>query len=824
MNRKERIEQYVKQITKETIQSGKLDHSGVDALVISQELHLDRANVSKDLNSLWKEGKLIKIQERPVLFHSCEELTKAFSVNYLPTLIAKGEVLSSFLHPVHSQKTLEQAPTSDTIDLMIGAKDSLSIQVSKAKSAIAYPPSGIHTLLLGKAGVGKWKFALYMLDYAIKHGYKLNDSKIIRVDCKNFDEPHSNFNLHLFGASKGFAGDKIRKGVIEECHEGVIFLDNIQSLHQNFVDLLIELTEKNTYTRVGESIPRPFNCMIIAASTILDTQNPAIYSIAKYLPIHITLPNIDSRSLNEKIEWILYFFAQEAMQTQYPIRFHKDILSCFAVKSYQENLTEMKNEIKLACSKAYLDAQMNQLNVLAIGFQHLSLEIVQSKTDELNEYRVNRILSMLKDDYILIDANGTSETIHYFQNASAMYGLQRMNQFVNEFNTDIETVDNMQSYISDIIICVKNCGNAQLNALESAIHPMVLRLFQQSIQSADILEDFTHHVSSYYGLLLHITNLIKRIETGIYTPIADYASIAERLYPQDYLCAKNIIQAIETQYNCSISRKEIDFIALYLAAAKSWSDLAKPSILLISHGDAIASSMMQHILHVTSSDIKIAAIDYRSELQFNDLLEYASIKAHDLDQGAGIIILTDYEPLLSISDYLRINENIPCRTITPLSLTRIMEVIELINQHFSINQIHQHFEHRMNENNNSVSKESTFIDKLTNQFISTTVSFIDSKKAVDSLMKIMEQICLIFKTPITEELTVKFVCHCVHMLERVIRKEPLQYPKLTNFLNENSQKFHMIEKNFKEVEETFGIKIPSDEFAYITEIFLYMSI
>jgi len=111
---------------------------------------------------------------------------------------------------------------------------------------------------------------------------------------------------------------------------------------------------------------------------------------------------------------------------------------------------------------------------------------------------------------------------------------------------------------------------------------------------------------------------------------------------------------------------------------------------LISHGSHIASSIKEYT-EEAHSKINIAAIDYSNGMQFNDLLELAVTRAKELDNGSGVLIISDYEPLLSISDHLRTNEGIKSRTISPLSLPLVLSCINQINSGVSLDQLAQYY-------------------------------------------------------------------------------------------------------------------------------------
>ncbi|MEW9033191.1 MAG: helix-turn-helix domain-containing protein [Planifilum fimeticola] len=106
---------------------------GISAGELAKRLGLDRANVSRDLNALWREGKVRKQPGRPVRFSASEAPSAG--------------------RRVHSASTI--------LDRLAETCDSLRTACEQGKAAVLYPPGGMHMLLLGETGVGKtmpWKW------------------------------------------------------------------------------------------------------------------------------------------------------------------------------------------------------------------------------------------------------------------------------------------------------------------------------------------------------------------------------------------------------------------------------------------------------------------------------------------------------------------------------------------------------------------------------------------------------------------------------------------------------------------------------------------
>ena len=302
MTRKDKILEFTASETLKIIDSNKIDDKGIETKQISDSLFLDRANTSKELNRLWKEGKLIKIQTKPVLYLNTSEILKAYSLKEIPSSISKNEKISDYIFP-NVEHISKNTNGVDKINLMIGAENSLSSQISAAKTAIAYPPYGLHMLISGEIGVGKHQFVTQLFEYAKKHDFKPLNANIVKIDCQFFQNQNDQFFLNLLGAARGYKGsDKTIKGAIDKAEGGIVYLDTIHRLNPSFVEKLSYILETSSYSRLGENVERKLNCTIIASTNSLSNSDEVlIQTIRKYFPTYITLPNLNQYNAHEKI-------------------------------------------------------------------------------------------------------------------------------------------------------------------------------------------------------------------------------------------------------------------------------------------------------------------------------------------------------------------------------------------------------------------------------------------------------------------------------------------------------------------------------------------
>lgn len=73
--------------TSTKLQEGRLDELGIDAFTLALDTDFQRANISKDMNTLWKEGKLIKKTGRPTLYICRKSIEEYYPDVYIDSLL-----------------------------------------------------------------------------------------------------------------------------------------------------------------------------------------------------------------------------------------------------------------------------------------------------------------------------------------------------------------------------------------------------------------------------------------------------------------------------------------------------------------------------------------------------------------------------------------------------------------------------------------------------------------------------------------------------------------------------------------------------------------
>lgn len=514
--RLEKVGQYLKEQTQKQLAQGLREDVGVDALNCALDLGLDRANASKELNRLWKEGKAIKLQGKPVFYLDYGCVVERYPERYIPSILAKHEKLTDFLSEKASGGGGANVTGEDTakdresLDSLIGADGSLSEVILNAKSALAYPPCGIDCLIIGSSGTGKTLLAARMHRYACI--LKQEEVPLVTLYCQNYQEDPALFAQALYGGSR--RGARNAESIFARAKGGILVLEQIEALPYSCVSQLANILSQKAQQH-GDVSGMPVIHTMIIATTSKTADDPKIASLAQLLPVHLHLQEIECRGIYEKMELIMELFAKEAAHIASAIRVHKDIIVWFAAKRFANNITQMRNEIQLACSKAYLETANPKGQAVCVSYQNLSLSML-SENEQSQKLSANilSLLSCIPSDYLQFDAQGASEALEIFKKAPDMFKEHRLRQFVDEFNININELDDMDRYVQENISVLKDCPSPQLEAIRRHINPYVYQVTMQQLAKHSALAHLIDNAQLLYGILLHISNYLSRMERG----------------------------------------------------------------------------------------------------------------------------------------------------------------------------------------------------------------------------------------------------------------------------------------------------------------------
>lgn len=826
---------------------------GIETKHIAKQLNINRSNTSKELNILVRENKVVKILGKPVLYVDKECLEENLGIRIkCPVINNINEIINNKSNKFHEEKnddTLYRMRNNSIdgkkgiFDELIGANNSLKSQVKQAKAAIMYPPQGLHTLLTGPTGVGKTTFAEIMYEYAIEKGKLSKGSPYVVFNCADYAENPQLLLSHLFGHSKGaFTGaDTDKKGLVDRANGGILFLDEVHRLPSEGQEMLFSIMDRGTYNRLGESENvRKANILIIAATTE-DPKSVMLSTFLRRIQLIITLPSLEKRTLEERMAFICKFFSEESVKIKAKVKVSKEVLKVLLLYNCPGNIGQLRNDIKLICASAFLDYITEnsdyvevKISQLPNKFKHGLLEVDNKRYELAQNFNLNDFGNIVFDDKN-DKANTRINNIYVYHDdkiKADLYEtmLQDAQKFYEKGLTTEQTKQNMNKKIREYF---NNYNSKKIakkftlkkEILSKIITPEIIDIVQNVFDKSKYEFD-NMDFKIIYSLALHIETLLERIKLN---QIAIYPNIekAYREHKREYNIAVVIGQELEKKFSINIPEDEIAFMTMFIYWANESKSKGNIQVLVIAHGYGTATNMVDVGKKLLECDC-IYALDMPLEEKIEVVLERAIKIVKKINRGKGVLLLVDMGSLVTFSNIITDRTGIPTRYIKMVSTPMVIEAARKAmepNMNLdilvdSVKNMSPLIGERIKIENQPIE-----INNLKFEYQDKTISmlegmltFLDVKKISKVLNKVITNIESDCKQTMSDILCIKFLFHCSCMVERVIKKDSLPYKNVDVIKSENHILFSIVKNRFNIVEETFGIKIPDSEFAYVVEM------
>ena len=650
---------------------------------IAELLNIDRTSITKirkeaDIPSS-RDRKIenLTIEIRKILNKepdiSNSELTR--SLNNLGYKVGKyvvGQITSNSI--VHNP--IEKRNKIDIFNNLIGYNKSLKVVIEQLKAAIIYPPKGLHTILSGSSGVGKSYLAKLAHSYAITTDNFANNAPFYEFNCADYAENPQLLVSQLFGYSKGaFTGaDEAKKGIVELCDGGILFLDEVHRLPPEGQEILFSIIDNNTFKRLGDNKTNRKTSLMIIAATTENIDSSLLLTFKRRIPMNIKIPDLNERDMEEKIELIKYFLYNESLKLNKEIILEKEAFSAFLDMSYPGNIGQLKSDIQVCCAKAFLEAKINNSNKLRIKKEFI--------IDISNREKIITNLSNLSEEYKVIPNK-----------------KNKWNDFLND-NNDIDIYDKITLKYDEMIKSGVNKSNIITRLLEKDLQNEfsnnINKFYQEKVDYKElrqligsslldsIIQGYEYAKEKIptldskiiFPLSIHLNSSIKRIEEKkyIYIPIPEDFENSNK---ENIEISKNILNIINKNIPVELPLSEIIFINIFLNEFKSkQEDDSKISLLVLSHGK-VANGMAEVANKILGETHAVGL-----EMDFSDSPEYMFEKTSNLvkqiNQGKGCIILADMGSLLEMENKLTERTGIEVKIVGNVYTLMVIECLRKV--------------------------------------------------------------------------------------------------------------------------------------------------
>lgn len=643
---------------------------------VSEFMNLDRANVSRYLNMLFKDARLDKLDGRPVRYTCGERVS-----------IINDEKVNS------DKKTYNEVnceKNENSLDSLVGAESSLQVAIQQAKAAILYPPNGLHTIILGETGVGKSMFAEAMYLFAKESNVLKEKAPFIRFNCADYADNPQLVMAQIFGVKKGaFTGaDKDKDGLLKKADGGILFLDEIHRLSPQGQEMLFTFIDKGVFRPLGETEHQVSVKLQIIAATTEDPKSYLLQTFTRRIPMTIILPPLRERSLSERYDLLDAFIKDESARLGEGIYFNRNALISFLLYDCNNNIGQLKSDIQLSCAKAFLNYKSGRKNIIVVDQSDLQGSVkrgimkFQDRRDEVHKLfkNIGDVICFSNNNTCPIeDANIQSAFLKVeSKNIEQFYTTieNKLNVLKNQGlnNAEIDDILNLdiEEYFRKYIINLDSSFRKE--EISKIVDARVVDVVEESLNYAETALKRAFDEKVYFGLALHLQGSIERIINGneIYHPKLNKV---RKEYSNEFMVAMEIAKIIEDKFCINISLDEIGYITMFLATDTNRFEKKnddKVAVLLIMHGRATATSMVE-VANTLIGEEYVEALDMPLDMKAEVMYEKVKHKVKEIECGKGVIILADMGSLVNFGDMIKEETGINIKTVDMVSTLAVIE-------------------------------------------------------------------------------------------------------------------------------------------------------
>jgi len=602
---------------------------GVTTEEISKALNMKRNVSSHFLNELYKEGKIIKINTRPVYFIDKE----VYESNPGLTI------------PMNYDRALALKDKDDPFNRLIGSGESLKEHVKMCKSAATYPPDGLPILLLGNTGIGKSFMAQLIYEYAKYKDAVSQSAPYVIFNCAEYANNPELLSANLFGYIKGaFTGaDKEKQGLLEEANGGFLFLDEVHRLSPEGQEKLFLFLDKGIFRRLGETRTwRSAKVRFIFATT----EDPTISltnTFLRRIPLVVNIPALSGRPIHEKLQMIYSFYQSEAKNIGIDIMVSKQVVDVLLKANVSGNIGKLINAIKYSCALAYDVSSIGNAKMLRIHVHDLPADIKSQM------------------DFSL--AGSTLSSMFISKNNQRDYSNDR----VSENSQIYKETEKLLKYIQDY----KRQGNSKKDFKKTIIsdfNKILDKIIYKNVENYDdtvfynaakkVMQNVLGSMENLYGIryygnaaivFTYLINIIQNdmIERFTAYDFEDLTDTLKSLFPKEYLIGKKMLELIEINLDIRINLLILIYFTLYIKTFHQESNTNNITALIISHGYSTASSISS-VANRLLGQFVFEAFDMPIEMSTEEIMHKICDYLENIDTSSGIIILVDMGSLEEI--------------------------------------------------------------------------------------------------------------------------------------------------------------------------------
>lgn len=592
------------------------NYSSFTTAKIASECHISRSLASQYLNDFVRAGQIVKVNERPVLFFHRDGLERYLQY---PIDGREYESMRALLASagITSQRDFEKA---------IGANLSCGPCVESLKSAVRYPPHGLPVLIVGEHGTGKRLMSELMFEFGRNEGLLSSAARYVEIDCAQYELSDASAERDIFGDPEGH-------GAVERAAGGVVFLNRFDHLSYAVRETILRRIFQHDVDVRRDALPTRF-----VLSTARSLENGVAKSIARAVPIVVTLPKLSDRSLEERTGLAMHFLRAEGRRIASDVKISRGALRTLVSAEFEDNIDGLRSCITNCCASAYLDREDD---VIVIRMYHLPstvLGIVDSRPN---------------DDQLV---SGGQHIDDPFQRVASLF--QRVIDPVDAYHAG---AIGFSEFLGNASLAVRTYGD-YMNFEDQTVNPRI-------VSYEKVISALIDEVNRSYGIELtrRIPRLIAQslfVQVQFGTGISDWRQVhAEEITATLAILSRNlqdvapIVEAIasKTRSALGVALDDFSMSLVYIAVSEEVRAAGGPRDylgIIMCHGYSTATSIADAADRILRRHV-FESIDMTYEQELSDAVGQLSRLLKRFAHCRTVAVLVDTGSLESIHEAVR---------------------------------------------------------------------------------------------------------------------------------------------------------------------------
>ena len=811
-----------------------------NSLYISEQLQLSRNMVSQYLNQLFAEGRLLKINTRPVVFYDGDTIEDMYGVSLHQREFISLEEFQKALQP-HQPQDFEK---------LIGYDESLASLVNQCKATISYPPSGLPLLLYGPTGTGKSFLAQLMYEYAINQGLIAEDRNFLIVNCSEYANNPELLTANLFGHKKGaFTGaDRDNPGLIKLAEGDVLFLDEVHCLKAECQEKLFLFMDKGIYHMVGDNEKWYTSSVRLIFATTEKPQEVLLKTLLRRIPMIVTVPSLAERGSHERLQLIHSIFQDEEKRIHKSIHIsslvYRLLLSC----ECEGNIGELKNAIQASCVNALFasDQKSSILEIRAFNLPEKLRErkdsgksvsresqrmipVHELKSFVLKERPIIQLLEHILAAFqaphefpVCLDEAGKAMHSYQEANRKQMAALQKFlkQKLAREYAIAGEIREHLENNLDlkfedmiSVILCLHLKLLNRMQDLNKRIGIIIAHGFSTASSLADAVNKFLgRYVFDSIDMPLHVTTqeIIERLNRYL----SKIGRFEELFLLVDMGSLEDLYKGIENQ-NANIGIMNNVTTKLALEVGNGMIQGAGMQEIF----DAVQTYSAYHY-HIVEHRRKEQVILCSCASGINTAEKLKTILTDSLPHNFPIQVLTyDYNTLLEkqMHDAFFDAYEVICivGTLNPnIEGIRFIPIEDLIIND-TMDALNIYFRDYMREE-----EMKTFQQNILKNFslsnIMNNLTILNPNKLLEHVADAIDKLQLELGLRFTNNTCFGLYVHICCLIERLVTRREIDiFTDIEDFAQQEAAFIQCVKHAFSVVEEYYGVEIPVEEIGYI---------